>query len=144
MLQILPDLTLLIQIGLFLVFIWVMNRLLFRPALGVLEERDQQIAGSREKAAELEARVAEAIASYEARIRETRAEAERERVRLTQEAAQEEARIAAEGREQASQATEKIRAAIASETSIARRELEGQARGFAALIAERTLGRRVA
>ncbi len=144
MLQILPDLTLLIQIALFLAFIWVMNRLLFRPALEVLEERDRQITGSREKANDLEARVSEAIASYEARLREARAEGERERVQLAQEAAQEEARIAAEGRTQAAQATEKIRAEIVRETTVASGELEGQAREFAALIAERALGRRVA
>ena len=143
MLQILPDLTLLIQIVLFLVFIGVMNRLLFRPALAVLEERDRQIAGSRDTAAELETRVSEAIASYEVRLREARSEGERERTRLTQEAAQEEARIGAEGRAQAAQATEKIRAAIARETQVASGELEGQVRQFAAMIAERALGRRV-
>jgi len=143
-LQILPDLTLLIQVVLFLAFIWVMNRLLFRPAIVVLEERDRQIAGGREKAAALEARIAEAIASYEARLRQARAEAERERAVLLQEAAQEEARIAAEGRARAAEATEKIRAAIVEATGVARGELEGQARDFAALIAERALGRRVA
>ena len=37
MLQILPDLTLAIQIILFLFFIWIMNVILFRPTLKVLE-----------------------------------------------------------------------------------------------------------
>lgn len=144
MLQILPDLTLPIQIGLFLIFIWVMNRLLFRPALEVLEERDRQVAGSRAKATELEARIREAVASYESSLRQARAEGERERARLVQEASEEEARIAAEGRDQAAQATERIRDEIARETTTARGELGDRAREFAALIAERALGRRVA
>ncbi len=144
MLQILPDLTLLIQIVIFLILMWAMNVLLFRPALRVLDERERQIKGGRQEAADLETRVSEAIDTYEERIREARARAEKERARLVQEAAAEEARIASEGRTRAAEATEKIRAGIARETKEARSELEGRVREFADLIAERALGRRVA
>ncbi|MFQ5457722.1 MAG: ATP synthase F0 subunit B [Myxococcota bacterium] len=143
MLQILPDLTLLIQIALFLILIWAMNALLFRPALRVLEERDRQIAGGRAKAAALEAEVSSAMETYARGIREARAEGERVRARLVQEAASEEARIAEEGRAQTAESARSIRAEITRESAEARADLETRVREFAAMIAERALGRSV-
>ena len=144
MLEIRPDLTLLIQVVLFLIFMWTLNRTLFKPALRVLEERDRQIAGGRREAADLDARISETISTYEGSIREARAQGEKRRARLVQEASAEEARIAAAGRTRAAEATEKIRTEISRETREARVELEGRVTEFADLIAERALGRRVA
>ena len=144
MLEIRPDLTLLIQIGLFLIFMWTLNRTLFKPALRVLEERDHRIAGGRREAADLDARISETMSTYESSIREARAQGEKMRARFVQEASAEEARIAAAGRTRAAEATEKIRAEISRETRDARSELEGRVAEFADLIAERALGRRVA
>jgi len=143
-LQILPDLTLAIQIVLFLIFIWVMNALLFRPTLQVLDQRKERIDGARERAGELETRIEEAVARHTARVREARSLGERERARLVQEAAAAEERIAGEGRERAAQATAQIRGAIVRDADAARAELEGRSREFAALIAEQVLGRRLA
>jgi len=143
-LEIRPDLTLLIQVVLFLIFMWTLNRTLFKPALRVLEERDRQIAGGRREAADLDARISETISTYEGSIREARAQGEKRRARLVQEASAEEARIAAAGRTRAAEATEKIRTEISRETREARVELEGRVTEFADLIAERALGRRVA
>lgn len=144
MLQILPDLTLVIQIVLFLVFIWAMNALLFRPTLRVIEDRQERIEGSRKRAGELQARIEETVAKHTARVRDARMNGERERARLVQEATAEEEHIANEGRERAARSTAEIREAIARDAGAARGELEGRAREFAALIAERVLGRRVA
>jgi F-type H+-transporting ATPase subunit b len=109
----------------------------------VLEARDQEIAGGQEKASALEARVEEAVERYTARIHEARVEGERERARLVQEASAEEARIAEAGRAKAAEASARIEETLRSETTTAHHELEGRAREFAALIAERALGRRV-
>jgi F-type H+-transporting ATPase subunit b len=143
-LQILPDLTLAIQIVLFLLFIWVMNALLFRPTLQVLEDRQERIEWSRKRASELQARIEEAVAKYSGQVREARMNGERERARLVQEASVEEERVASEGRDRAARTTAEIRDRIAREAEVARGELEGRAREFGALIAEQVLGRRVA
>ncbi len=144
MLQIVPDLTLPVLIVLFLIFIWVMNALLFRPTLQVLEERQERIEGSRKRAGELQGRIEDALAKQAAQVREARVNGERERARLLQEASAEEERIAAEGRDRAARTIEEIREAIAREAREARSELEGRALDFATLIAEQVLGRRVA
>jgi F-type H+-transporting ATPase subunit b len=143
-LQILPDLTLVVQIVLFLIFMWVMNRLLFRPTLRVLEERDRQIQGARGKAADLETRVEAAIARYNESIREARVAGENERARFVREAMAEEERIANEGRAKAAEAMTRIQESIAQEAVTARAELKSRGREFAALITEQVLGRRIA
>jgi F-type H+-transporting ATPase subunit b len=143
-LQILPDLTLAIQIVLFLFFIWIMNVLLFRPTLKVLEEREQRIDGARSRAAQLEAGVEGAIERHTARVREARGAGEKGRAQLVQEALVEEERIASEGRAQAAETSARIRETIGREAASARVELEAQARQFASLITEQILGRKIA
>jgi F-type H+-transporting ATPase subunit b len=143
-LQILPDLTLAIQIILFLLFIWIMNALLFKPTLKVLEERERRIDGARARAAQLEAGAEEAIARYAARVREARSEGEKARAALMQGALEEEERVASEGRGRAAETSARIRETIAREAAGAREDLERQARQFATLIAEQVLGRKVA
>ncbi|OGP83837.1 MAG: hypothetical protein A2Y95_10850 [Deltaproteobacteria bacterium RBG_13_65_10] len=143
MLQILPDLTLALQIGLFLIFMWIMNRMLFRPTLRVLEERERQIQGARGKAEDLQARVEAAMSRYGESIREARMTGEVERMRFVREAMGEEERIANEGRARAVETMKRIQENVAREAGIARTELDAKAREFAALIAEQVLGRSV-
>jgi F-type H+-transporting ATPase subunit b len=143
-LQILPDLTLVLQIVIFLIFMWVMNRMLFRPTLRVLEERERQIQGARGKAADLEAQVEAAIARYNASIREARAAGENERSRFVREAIAEEERIANEGRAKAAETLTRIQESIAREAVTARAELKSRGHEFASLITEQVLGRRIA
>jgi F-type H+-transporting ATPase subunit b len=142
-LQILPDLTLALQIGLFLIFMWIMNRMLFRPTLRVLEERERQIQGARGKAEDLQARVEAAMSRYGESIREARMTGEVERMRFVREAMGEEERIANEGRARAVETMKRIQENVAREAGIARTELDAKAREFAALIAEQVLGRSV-
>ena len=143
MLQILPDLTLVLQIGLFLIFMWIMNRMLFRPTLRVLEERERQIQGARGKVEDLQARVEAAMSRYGESIREARMTGEVERMRFVREAMGEEERIANEGRARAVETMKRIQENVAREAGIARTELDAKAREFAALIAEQVLGRSV-
>jgi len=142
-LQILPDLTLALQIGLFLIFMWIMNRMLFRPTLRVLEERERQIQGARGKVEDLQARVEAAMSRYGESIREARMTGEVERMRFVREAMGEEERIANEGRARAVETMKRIQENVAREAGIARTELDAKAREFAALIAEQVLGRSV-
>lgn len=42
------NLTIFIELGLFLLFLWVVNRIIVRPVLQMLDERAERIAGDRE------------------------------------------------------------------------------------------------
>jgi len=84
------NLTLIVQLVLFLVFLWGMHRLAFRPTLEALDARDEQIArdedaaaAATKEAAKLEGRYAEELAAARqeaaAMISEVRREAVDER-----------------------------------------------------------------
>src|SRR5690606_37870075 len=71
---------------LFIVLVPLLNALLFRPLLRVLEERSQRIEGARARAAQLSARAAELVAKHEEAVRQVREVAQRERAQAVEEA----------------------------------------------------------
>ena len=70
--QLIPDGTLLIHIGLILFMIWVLNRTLFGPITKVIEAREGKKGGAKGPAGEILEQVADKKASYESEIRKTR------------------------------------------------------------------------
>jgi len=72
--QLIPDGTILIHIGMILLMIWILNRTFFKPIQQVIESREGKKGGSRGPAAEILDQVAEKKASYESEIRKTRLE----------------------------------------------------------------------
>src|SRR2546423_12843024 len=69
-----PDGSLVFILILFLIFVFVMNRLLFRPISRVLDERQTLIEGSANEARASRRRYDAKLAEYEANIRQARAE----------------------------------------------------------------------
>lgn len=57
-----------VQLGLFLVFLVLMNFLLFRPLLRVFDERDERTRGTRETAAREDGEARERILAYETQL----------------------------------------------------------------------------
>ena len=70
--QLVPDGTLLVHIGLILVMIWILNRTFFKPIAKVIEGRDRRLGGGRGPAADILDQVAEKESRYSAEIKETR------------------------------------------------------------------------
>jgi F-type H+-transporting ATPase subunit b len=138
-----PDASLVFVLVLFLVFVFVLNRILFRPISRVLDERQTLIEGSANEARAARRRYEGKLADYEATIRQTRAESYRH---LEQEraAALEERRSLIDGAKQ--QAHEQIGHAkieIGQQVGHARTALESEARQIAERISRTVLGRTV-
>jgi F0F1-type ATP synthase membrane subunit b/b' len=70
--QLVPDGSILVHIGMILVMIWVLNRTFFKPIAKVIGGRDARKGGGRGPAAEILDAVGEKEAKYSAEIRETR------------------------------------------------------------------------
>lgn len=70
--QLFPDGTLFIHIGMILIMIWVLNRTLFRPINRVLEEREKAKGGAGGAAEKILDEVSEKEAGYNAAMLETR------------------------------------------------------------------------
>jgi F-type H+-transporting ATPase subunit b len=137
-----PDGTMLVGlIVLFLVLIYPVNELLFKPIFRVLDEREQRIAGTRAKADQLERDAEAAFERYEQSVRTVREEAEQAR-RSALEGARSEALAAnAAARGDVERELEGARGEIAQALESARGTLRGQSQELAREAASRVLGR---
>lgn len=70
--QLVPDGTILVHIGMILVMIWVLNKTFYRPIARVIEARDSRKGGGRGPAGEILDEVAVKEEKYSAAIKETR------------------------------------------------------------------------
>jgi F-type H+-transporting ATPase subunit b len=81
------DLTIVIQLGLFLVMLVVCNKLLFQPYLRLREQRADKIDGARAEAERMTAEADTKLADYERQLAAARARASDEHRRIRAEAA---------------------------------------------------------
>jgi F-type H+-transporting ATPase subunit b len=72
--QLIPDGTILIHIAIIITMVFVLNRLLFRPVLRILSEREARTHGRTDEARETVRQVGENISRYENSLRQARAE----------------------------------------------------------------------
>ena len=72
--QLIPDGTLLIHIVIIIMMVFVLNRLLFKPVLRTLSEREARTHGRSDEARETVRKVGESLSRYENSLRQARAE----------------------------------------------------------------------
>lgn len=138
-----PDGSLLFIIALFMLFVFVMNRLLFRPIGRVLDERQTLTEGATNEARAAARRYQAKLAEYESTIRQARAESYR---RLEQERAaalEDRRRLIEEEKQKASGEIEQAKSEIRGQAEGARAALEAESRQIAATISRTILGRTV-
>ena len=138
-----PDASLVFVLILFLLFVFVLNRILFRPISRVLDARQTLIEGSANEARAARRRYEAKLADYEATIRQTRAESYK---RLEQDrAAGLEARrkVIEEAKQQANEQIGHARLEIGKQAALARTALESEAHQIAERISRTILGRTV-
>ncbi len=135
--------SLLIQIVNFIIFLIILNYLIFKPVVRVLEERSQRIDGSMEQARLMEAEIQKKLEDYERRIQEAKSQAADEKERLRRQGESISKDIVEKARKELARDIPIIRKQIASETDRVRRELEKRAQDMARDIACRVLGREI-
>ena len=72
--QLIPDGTLLIHIAIIISMVFVLNRLLFKPVLRTLSDREARTHGRTDEARETIRKVGESLSRYENSLRQARAE----------------------------------------------------------------------
>ena len=138
-----PDGSLVVILILFIIFVSVMNRLLFRPIGRVLDERERKTEGARHEA-RASIRVYQGkVAEYEFSIRHTRAETYRLLQQARERALAERAKVLDEAREAAGREIGAARTELEQQVAAARGTLERDARQIAAQIGRSILGRPV-
>jgi F-type H+-transporting ATPase subunit b len=138
-----PDGSLIFVLVLFIIFVFVLNRILFKPIGRVLDERETLTEGARTEARAAIRRYQAQLAEYEARIRQARGESYRLLEQQRAAALEERRRLIEQAKGEANQKIEQAKAEIAQQAEIARAALEVEARQIADQISRTVLGRTV-
>lgn len=141
--QIAFDVTIFIQLVVFVALYLAMKPLLWTPFLAKLDERHALTVGNKEQAESEEAEVLQLQAQYETAIREARLAASEERTRIRNEAQQRERVLVAEARSEAAGIIDGLRADVSRAADEARSGLQGEADAIAQAMTEKLLGRSV-
>jgi F-type H+-transporting ATPase subunit b len=138
-----PDGSLVFVFVLFLIFVFVANRLLFRPISRVLDERQTLTEGAANEARAARRRYESRLAEYEATIRQARAESYR-RLEQARAAALEERRLLIEeAKRLANEEIGKAKQEIERQVAAAKTALESESHQIAEGISRTVLGRTV-
>ena len=138
------DLSLFVQLGLFVVLMLVLKPVLFDPMMRLFEEREKRIEGTRHQATKEDERSAKALAKYETVLAKAREAGTAERDALKAEGLKREAALMAQVRAASASTLEQGRAEISKEAAAARSQLTADARALGKEMASRVLGREVA
>jgi len=137
------NLTLLVQMGVFLAVLVILNRLLFQPILETFDERTRRVEDAKTQARALEAETAKQVAAYQGQLQEARSEGERLREAMRKMALAENERLVRQTREETGDMLGELRERIAREYREASATLKVEAREMAREVAVQVLGRPV-
>jgi F-type H+-transporting ATPase subunit b len=137
------DYTLLYQVVLFLVLWLVLDRLLFRPYLGVLDERERRTAGTEHESADLVQEGERLKSEYQEKIAQADTAALAARESILREARQQREKILAEAREEANTTLSRVRQELRSQLEKERQLAIAEAALIAQEMASKILGRRL-
>jgi F-type H+-transporting ATPase subunit b len=137
------DISILYQIVIFLVLWLILSKVLFRPYLDLLEEREHQTSGTRHETNELERDGARLKAEYDEKINQARSAGTAARDAIIQQARQERERLLQSAREEAARKLESVRRDVQSQLERERALMAAEVVGVAQEMASKVLGRRV-
>lgn len=132
-----------IQMANFIVLIIVLNIVLFKPILGVIEGRKKRLEDLDQEVKSLETEIDEKMADYEEKLRQARQEAMNERNEVQQKAAEDGKAIMGEARNEISAIIEGFKKKLDKEMTDARNVLKSQSEKISQEISEKVLGRSI-
>jgi F-type H+-transporting ATPase subunit b len=135
------NLTLFVQMANFLVLIVILNYLLYKPILAVLDRRKLRLDESEGEIKRLNETVAKKAAEYEEKLRLAKQEALDKKGEILKEAADSAKAIIDERRSKIPAMLAEFQAKVGQEVGAARRILTDQSQKISAEIAEKVLGR---
>ena len=135
--------TLVVQVINFLIIVFILNKILFRPILKGLEARQEIIEGSKARAIELRQRGEEKLREYDQRMAEARKKAMSKQVEIREEGMAKASAILDFSKKQEAEILAEIRSEIASEIRDAKRDLQPHADSLSRDVTIKILGRTI-
>jgi F-type H+-transporting ATPase subunit b len=133
--------TILIQIANFLVLIFVLNIVLFKPIRSILRQRKEKMQGIESIVQSTGQQAQERNQAYSDGIKEARAKGQKEKEALMKAASDEEQAMVAKINAKAQQELAAVKASIAKDTDAVRDALAKEIDAFAGAITQKILGR---
>lgn len=133
--------TLILQFINFIVLLYLLNRILFRPLRAVMEKRRETVEGSHAHARDLQADIDDKMNRYQQQLAEAKKLANDERAQLKKLAGEEESKMIATAQSNASARMDQIREQVGKESVRANQTLKEQSATLAQQIATKILGR---
>lgn len=137
------DFSLILQIINFLFLIVILNFLLYKPMLAIIDKRNDRIEKGREEINRLNRTVEEKMAAYEEKVRATKLEALGKNKHLIKEGSDQAKAIFDGVSKEIFALTEQYHEKLQDEVLVARVTLSSQSRRISLEIAEKVLGRRL-
>jgi F-type H+-transporting ATPase subunit b len=134
----------LFQIVLILLLWAILGKLLFKPFLGLVEEREKRTEGLKAAAATLTAEAERLRADYESAIRQANEEGAAAKEALLDEARKTREQLLHQARADAAQRLTAVREEIQKEMKQGREQALAEAEAIARQMAEKVLGRKIA
>ncbi|MBI4949184.1 MAG: ATP synthase F0 subunit B [Deltaproteobacteria bacterium] len=136
--------TLLFQMIGFVALLFILNRLLYKPLLQVLKDREERIEGTIKAATETEKSVEDGLASYEKKLKEAAIKGTEARNKLKAEALEREKETIDAAREAAGRELGRMQGEIARSKASALSTLKEETSSISRSIAEKILERKLA
>lgn len=137
------DWTLLLQFINFVVLMFILNKILYRPLMQVMARRREQVESNKTRAQDLEREIDSKMKRYQQQLSDAKSQATAERTLLRKTAQQEESVITAEAQQKAASRIKAIRNQVEQEATEARQILRRSADDLAGQIATKVLGRKL-
>ena len=139
-----PNLTLvLLQLIPFLLTLFALNAIIFKPMLKYLEDRENASSGAEEKAKELHNEIEARVAELQEKIQNAQQQASIKRSNAREKLVKNYNDVVHQSRKEADQEVKQAALEIATEQAAARQEIKAQAKEIATQIASQTLGRNI-
>jgi F-type H+-transporting ATPase subunit b len=137
------DYSVVYQIVLFLVLWVILSKVLFRPYMSLLEERERKTTGAEHDLSELEHEAARLRAQYEEKIAQAQATGNAAKEAILQEARQQREGVLSQARQEAMSILEGVRRELANQMQKERQLAAAEVRAIAQEMATKVLGRNV-
>jgi len=140
---VIPDESIFIQMVNFLLIIWILNLVLYKPIRNILIQRKEKIAGLDQNIETINRDAKEKDDAFASGIKEARSKGLKEKEALLQEGADEEREIIEKINQKAQADLAEMREKIAKDAEDVRTSLQKEIDAFANAIGEKILGRAV-
>ncbi len=137
------DYTVFIQLVLFLLLIWILNQVLYKPLLQIMDRRKDILDKAQEEVKTVQETIDRRVADYEEKIRSAKMEAMGQKGDLAKEGAEAAKVITDKAKGEIAGLMGEFQAKLEKELASARDLLRNQSRVISLEIAEKVLGRSV-